>query len=279
MKYINFTLNQQTFFMKQVKEKSNLTWEKIAKLLKISRSMVFFYLNDYSKIPLENYYKLCNISKIKKSKIKTIEIKNKTEEIKQIKKITQELAELIGSLAGDGHLSHHNYEIVISGHKKLDKEYLTTHIKNIFIKLFNVNVKIKIQNYSNGMRIVVNSKKLMEYLTNEFKLPIGPKKGKLHIPSKIKNNSNLLKKYIRGLFDTDGSIYLKRKNSIVTSIISRDPSFLNEVKIALTKLGYTPSVSGKNLYIYSQKEVKKFFKDIKPQNNRHTKNYDKFINQ
>jgi len=265
--------------MKLVKKKSQLKWEEIANFLKISRPMIFFYLNGHSKIPKENYQKLCSLVKIKPFIKKYIEITNKTRKIKKPSKITSSLAELIGSLAGDGHISNINYEIAISGHIKLDKEYLHKNISKIFKDLFEVNVKNKEHLATNNLRIVINSKELVEYLTTEFKLPIGKKKGRLHIPKQIKNTNKLLKNYIKGLFDTDGSVYLRRGNSLVVSIISRDPNFLEEIRSSLIKLGYDASVSGKNLYIYKQDQIRRFFFDIQPNNQKHKLKYDNFINK
>tara|TARA_Y100000310_G_scaffold105258_1_gene103643 strand:- start:1554 stop:2396 length:843 start_codon:yes stop_codon:yes gene_type:complete len=278
MKYINFQKNEQISFMKCIKEKSQFKWQDIANFLKISRGMVLFYHNGHSKIPVNNYNKLCALAQIKPSKKDYIEIKNKTEEIRNIKKISNKLSELIGALAGDGHISGTNYEVSISGHLYLDADYIKNNITYLFEKLFNVNVKFKINKKQTNLRCVINSKRLVEYLIKEFKLPIGKKKGKLHIPIQIMNRNIFLKNYIKGLFDTDGSLYLKRKGSLVVSIISRDPTFLNEVNEGLTKLGYNPSVSGKNLYIYRQEQVRKFFKDIKPNNKKHLEKYDRFIN-
>ena len=84
---------------------------------------------------------------------------------------------------------------------------------------------------------------------------------------------------MRGLFDTDGSVYRRRKRDIVASIISRDPPFLEQVAKALREMGFNPSVSGKNLYLYSNNQVKKFFEEIQPANKKHLERYDRFIKE
>ncbi len=278
MKYINFDKIEQNSFMKLVKEKSKLKWKEISNFLSVSKSMVYFYLNGHSKISLDKYHKLCNLANVKPVVEDYIEIKNKTEKIKK-PKLNRELSELIGILAGDGHLSNFNYEISVSGHLYLDKDYLIKYVSCLFQHLFDVNVKIKKNKNSNGMRCVVNSKLLMKYLTESFEIPVGKKKGNLHIPIQIRNKKLFLKRYLRGLFDTDGSLYLRRKNSLVISIISRDPVFLEEIRLSFIELGYSPSISGKNLYIYDQKEIKKFFNDIGSKNKKHILKYDNFINK
>ena len=114
-------------------------------------------------------------------------------------------------------------------------------------------------------------------MNKEYGIPIGKKKGQLHIPLQLQKNEGFLKSYLRGLFDTDGSLYFRRKSGKVISIISRDHSFLKEVKNALKQLNFSPSLSGKNLYIYNQEEINKFFSEIKPANSKHMKKYTNTI--
>ncbi|MFH1276330.1 MAG: LAGLIDADG family homing endonuclease [Candidatus Woesearchaeota archaeon] len=279
MKYINFKKNEQIAFMRLVKKQSNLSWNSIANSLNLTRGMVFHYLSAKSKIPLTNYLNLCSIAKIKSKKQPLLEIKNKTEAIKKVSEKNEKLAELLGALAGDGHLSHINYEIAITCDLIKDNDYITNYIAPLFRNLFNVNSKIKEHHYNNSIKCVINSKKLQEFLVKSFGIPIGKKKGNLHIPDKVFSDKNLLKNYLRGLFDTDGSVYLKRKNSLVVSIISRDKNHLNEVKEGFIKLGYKPSISGKNLYIYDQNQVRIFFNEIGSSNKKHLNRYDNFIKQ
>lgn len=277
MKYLNFSKEDQILFMKLVKERSGLKWEKLAHFLGIHRSMIFFYLNGKSKISYENYEKLCNLAKIKQSFKSYIFIKNKIQPINKIDVINNHLAELLGILAGDGHISNINYEVCVSGHMILDKEYINKNVVFLFERLFGLNPKLKIYKPYNNLRCCVNSKLLIEYLSKEFNLPIGKKKGNLHIPKQIIENKLLLKYYIRGLFDTDGSVYLRRKKDIVISIISGDLLFLNEIKNALKILEYNPCVSGKNIYLYKKEEVRRFFSEIKPINKKHLDRYSNFL--
>ncbi|MDP3989751.1 MAG: LAGLIDADG family homing endonuclease [archaeon] len=279
MEHINFHPKEQITFMRLVKNKSNLNWESIARSLNLTRGMLFFYLRGKSKIPKENYEKLCQIAGIKPEQKSYVIIKNKTQPIKKTVGINKDLAELLGILAGDGHVSPINYQLSVTCHIIQDKEYIETYVTKIFNNLFGVNVKIREQLHNNTIKCVVNSKRLFEFLTRTFKIPIGKKKGKLHIPEQIFNQNKLLSHYLRGLFDTDGSVYVRREKSLVLSIASRDPPFLDEVKKAFIKLGYNPSVSGKNLYLYRQEQIRRFFNKTGSSNPKHKTRYDSFINK
>lgn len=279
MKYINFNQKEQQEFMKRVKSNSNLTWKAITQSLGLSRSMIFFYLNGKSKIPTENYEKLCKIAMFEPNNLSPTIIKNKTQNINAPEQIDERLAEFIGLLAGDGHVSRINYEISVTCHKRLDKDYVTNRVSKLFLDLFSLNAAIRESKINNVIKCSVHSKLLSEYLTTNFLIPRGKKKGKLHIPTQIRAEKGFLMSYIRGLFDTDGSIYCRRKKSLVVSIASRDPVFLNEVKNALIELGYSASVSGKNLYIYNQEQINRFMREVKPSNMKHLNRYDNFIKE
>lgn len=272
MKYINLSKNKQTSFLKLVKKKTNYSWKELAYFLKVSRSMIYFYLNEHSKLPHNHYMKLCKLAKIRTDdNIRLITIKNKEQKIK-IPDLSDKFAEFIGSLAGDGHLNNITYEVSISMDKDLDKDY-SNHVVSLYKELFDINARKYIQEKYNKVKCFAYSKKLVEFLSNNYRIPIGKKKGKLHIPQQIEKDENLLKAYIRGVFDTDGSFHRHHEKDAMVGIISRDYTFVRELKDALNKLNFTASLSNKNLYIYRKEEIDRFFKEIKPSNKKHRVKY------
>ncbi|PLW80733.1 hypothetical protein C0585_01145 [Candidatus Woesearchaeota archaeon] len=274
MKYINFSKSEQLEFMTKIKQEINESWDSIAKKLEINRSMIFFYRNGHSKISQINYEKLCKLANIKESiNLKFIEINNKKNTIK-IPKLTETLSEFIGSLAGDGHINNINYEVSISMDKNVDSDY-SNHTQLLFKKLFNLKAKKHTQ--KNSTKCYVYSKELVEFLSEKYKIPIGKKKEKLKIPLKIKKNNLLLKAYIRGVFDTDGSFHRHRPKDAMLGISSRDESFLNEIEESLKKLKFPTYRKLKDVYIYNKKEIDRFFKEIKPSNRKHTKKYNFYL--
>lgn len=135
MKYVAFPKDQQRIFLQIVKKNSGLTWDKIANSLGLHRSMIFFYLKEASKMSKESYERLCQLGKIKEETIDLVIINNKKNTIVKPQP-DENLAEFIGALAGDGHISAVNGEISISGHQNLDKEYLSQYWFNKFQRLF-----------------------------------------------------------------------------------------------------------------------------------------------
>ena len=273
MKYLNFPKNQQTLFLKSIKSKTKYSWRRLAGVLNVNRSMLYFYLNESSKLSLDRYIKLCDLAKIRPKNIETIEIKNKQVTI-NIPSLSNLLAEFVGALAGDGHVNDVTYEVSISMDKDLDNQY-SDHIIYLFTTLFNMTTRKFVQ--KNKVKCYVYSKSLVYYLSETFLIPIGKKKGKLHIPQQIKNNNTLLNSYIRGVFDTDGSFHRHHKNSAMLGFCSRDETFLKELQTALRKFKFNTYLNGKNLYIYRKDQIDKFFKEIAPSNQKHTSKYESYI--
>ena len=279
MLYADFPKRDQQAFMAAVKEKSGLTWDALANRLGIHRSMIYSYRRAQSKLPYARYIELCVVGNVKPLKMNLLTIRNKAIPVRLPDGPTPLLAELLGVLAGDGHISRINHEVSITGDSLLDREYLTNHVPSLFWFSFKVSTKTRFVRGRRAMRCLVNSARIVEYLTGECGLPLGKKKGNLHLPILLENDKALLTCFLRGLFDTDGSVYMRRGKDAVVCVVSADVVFLAEVREALASLGFSPSVSGKNLFIYGNEQVGKFFEEIKPNNERHLKRYDRFIKE
>ena len=98
-------------------------------------------------------------------------------------------------------------------------------------------------------------------------------KNKLRIPNWIKNNKNLLKVCLKGLYDTDGSVYkLTNQNSHQICFTNVNQGLLQDVRDGLLNLGVNCSkISKKDIYITKKSELRKFLKLIGFSNDRHLK--------
>jgi len=183
------------------------------------------------------------------------------------------LAEIIGVLNGDGYISPLNYEICVVGNCH-EKNYLY-YLKKLFEKNFRINFNYQID--KSKFKLRGYSIKLFDLLTKEYGLPKGNKMGKLKIPLKIKENKDFLISYIRGLFDTDGTIYTRRKRDPVIEISSGDNKYLKEVKQTLNSLGFKAGIGKHRTFIYNKEDVRRFFNLIKPANTKHLKKYKEYL--
>lgn len=251
------------------KKKKGGSWRSLSTKFNVSSSMLFQYFAGKYDIPERVFIKLQKITGIKIEKYKRL---NKDKYLqKKIKKpkMNSKFSEILGILNGDGYISKINYEIC-TVNNVLEQDYCL-YIKNLFEN--NLNLEFKIIKQFNILKIRAFSKNLANLLNEIYGLPKGKKTGNLRIPKQVFNSKKWLISYIRGLFDTDGTIYKRRKKDYVLEIISVDKRFLNEVKKALNILGFKSGISGKNLYIYNKEDIKRFFKIIKPANSKHLKKF------
>lgn len=101
------------------------------------------------------------------------------------KMITKYMAELIGILMGDGYIYNRNgkYQIGFVGSPKTDREYFGK-VKELIFRVWGKEGKIKER--ERGLRIVINSKEIVYFLTTILKIPAGEGKcEKISIPEVI----------------------------------------------------------------------------------------------
>ena len=129
-------------------------------------------------------------------------------------KINEELAELIGCFMGDGGVhnsKNSHYLIYFTGHSKLDVEYYRNKIIPIIVKYFNLKASIKKVKGKNAINVVFNSKKLYYFFLQSLKLNQGRKSDIIEVPGVIRDDETLFRRLIRGLYDTDGGVFLDKR--------------------------------------------------------------------
>lgn len=128
--------------------------------------------------------------------------------------ITQELAEICGIHAGDGYLRMRGSkgELDISGHLE-EKEYYNKYVVPLFNKVFNLQIKGR--GFSRGTYGFVIYNQKIAKLFNELGFPFGKKSTIVQVPKQILESGNkiLYPRFLRGLFDTDGSLYFQNRKT------------------------------------------------------------------
>jgi len=128
--------------------------------------------------------------------------------------INEELAELIGCFMGDGGLHHSkncHYSVYFTGHNLLDFDYYKNRIVPIVLRYFDSKATLKKIKGKNAIRVVFNSKELYYYFLQTLNLGKGKKSDIVEVPIFIKDNEKLFRSLIRGLYDTDGSVFLDKR--------------------------------------------------------------------
>lgn len=176
-------------------------------------------------------------------------------------------AYVIGLALGDGNLSNPNGRAT-----RLrifcDKKYplLLEHIAKSLSLLFPEN-KIGLINGRGHVVVSIYSNKLEKLLG--WKWDCGPKdKQNVSVPSWIRTNKILTKECLRGLLQTDGSIYNDRGYTMVNFVNTCAP-LANHVVNMMQSIGYKPNLqklaqaNGKTKHtIRLARKTEKFIQDI-----------------
>ncbi len=181
-------------------------------------------------------------------------------------KLDQYHAEFCGTVMGDGNLWTNNrkYEVTITGDITKDKNYfdkLASFVKNKIGK--NPYYRIR----GRGLRLTIYSKEYYGFLTSAVGLKSGMQKRKSGIPAPIKSNPVFLSRFIRGLFDTDGTVFLSDKrgspNYPTLEIASSNTKLVRDLHSALSYFGFRvhkrkTTKNGCKVSIYGKEMVRKW---------------------
>ncbi len=211
-------------------------------------------------------------------------------------KISPELAEEIGWHIGDGSMNFYKNRgklkgfYQLRGHIKDDKEHYEERIKPLFEKLFDVKLNIRKMPSTRVIGFQIWSDELVEF-KKRLNLPLG-KKFEIQIFPRLLKKTNLKKAVLRGIFDTDGGIYLEKKNKklypriyITTISFKLSEQLLNLFRglgFRITRYSqlYNQKFNRQRSYILTIRGTKmfhKFMKKISPKNPKHNQKYQLFL--
>ena len=203
-------------------------------------------------------------------------------ERKQIKKPKKDvsLAEFTGIMLGDGGITKN--QVTITLNRETDYDYMT-YVKRLIVKLFELTPSFREDKKSLATNIVVSSVELVDFCKN-LGLKVGNKiKQGADVPEWIKQKRKLMVVCVRGLVDTDGSVFKHkyRSNGRLYKYTKIDFSscskpLMESVFKFLKSLGLRPRIvkDGKKLRIESIDTVKKYMELIGTSNKKHLNRYN-----
>lgn len=132
------------------------------------------------------------------------------------KEISKELAEETGWHIGDGSMNYYLNKgskkglYSLRGHIIDDVEHYEKRIKAIIKTLYNLNIRCHKQDSTGIYGFQIWDDKIVFFKNKILKLPLGKKKD-IKIPKVFLYDKEHIKSAIRGIFDTDGTLYLENK--------------------------------------------------------------------
>jgi len=167
----------------------------------------------------------------------------------------------------------------------METEYYENHIRVLFGKAFGIELGVIKRYYSNKTRYVLGirvcGKRTKEFFSDFLGFPVGEKSCIVRIPKVVLENKGSWTSYIRGVFDTDGSLYLhtcgKRSayRSPIIDIYSQSEEHIAQLKDMAKLLGFNfwTESNGHKIRMAGWGNTERFFKVIKPHNNMKLKRF------
>lgn len=234
-----WTTRQKTIYRKELSYfyvDRNLTIGEISILLGIKQSTV--------------YDRLIRLG-IKVNKNKKVHAFNRRRLPANIKK-DKLLAEIVGILLGDGHLSSGQVWVTLGTKEKAYAD----HVDELFFKIFGYHLKPCFRKDGNldlyiGFKELVNYFKDMGLVEHKIRSQVG-------VPLWILKNYKFHACCLRGLFDTDGSIYKIRSGHQI-SFRNMSVPLLKNIRYMLSEIGFNPSqISNFSVYLTRKGDLSRF---------------------
>lgn len=186
---------------------------------------------------------------------------------------SEELAEFMGILLGDGCIQSQQVSITLN--TVADKDYIE-YVTNQIRKLFNYTPTVRQRWPTKATTILISGKDFTRNLVNKG-MKVGDKvKQQVAVPGWITNSRELSRWCLRGLMDTDGGIFTHTykikgaQYSYLKINFSNKSQPLREFAYnALKQLGLTPKYRDNNqVWLYSEKEVLQYMHEVGSSNQR-----------
>lgn len=183
---------------------------------------------------------------------------------------SEETAEFIGIMLGDGNVfSCENekanvHQVRIATGRKDEEEYAHETVIPLLRRVSGIEPRILMK--KNVVYSCINSRKFVEELGR-----IGFRKGnkirnEARMPDWVFSKDEYLRACIRGLVDTDGSVYrLSNQDPHLGRISFKNfnPLLMEDFQKAMKKLGFHPSkVVHRNVFLTRKADLVKYYKEI-----------------
>ncbi len=192
------------------------------------------------------------------------------------------LAELLGIIAGDGHIDV--YQTSVSTNSETDLEH-AHHIKALFERLFPIRASLSFRSSCKACVVVVNSKNVGEILVKKGMVRGHKIKGGVCMPSWVLARKKYRLAFTRGVFDTDGCVYVDRHiikarlyENIGIAFTNRSLPLLLDFKDTLESLGFHPTQKTKyTVFLRREAEIQSYFKVVGSSNPKHTRRAEQYF--
>lgn len=215
----------------------------------------------------------------------------------KIPKISSLLAEETGWHIGDGSMNYYRNRSGIQGFYQLrghindDRDHYINYIKQAYQELYGIDISLRTMPSTGVFGFQKWGDNLLEF-KRKLGLPLG-KKWAVFIPPLFLKNNFLIVAVIRGIFDTDGCVYIEDKRGRPyprLEMKTLSEKLAHQLFVLLNALGLRTTQYLQRAYpesgvpnpewvivIRGHDTVQKFFDVIKPKNRKHIDKYQYYI--
>ncbi len=257
--------------LEKIAEKSNMHPETVRKYLNVKKACPLFFLKKIAELDLSGT--LWN--KIFESDFYCTARKEK---VILPKYLDPALAYFVGYLQGDGFLCSDGKRTCFDDEYKPQIELVCSLTEKIFGTKAKIEEKRSKKSTKQSYRVPVRRKVINSFINKVFGINLG-KKSNLRIPKIMKKNRKILKWYLRGLFDADGTLPKSPHKcaQFFVDVSFKDKGFIEEIKENLQEFGietlkpygrksHSPSTGKKTLTwelrIRKHSTIKRFLEEI-----------------
>lgn len=202
--------------------------------------------------------------RLKRLNIKTIPEKkahylNKKLSELNFPEFSDDLAEFFGIMLGDGHISLGQIWVFI--HNGTEKEYVP-YVKRLLESLFSTKARVSYRRDQDMMNLFISSVDLIRYLKEKGLFARNKVKEQVKLPSWILTKDSYKKSFLRGFFDSDGSIY-KLKFGVQMAFCNKSVPLLESTRRILVDLKYHPSViNSDKIYLTRRTDLYRYQNEV-----------------
>lgn len=181
------------------------------------------------------------------------------------------LAELLGILLGDGSITHFQVCVTLGTKEMAYAKYVLT----LMQKIFGGTPRLAIRK-SGYKDVYLGSTLATNWLFGQG-LVRNKVLSQVDTSAWVFTKAGYMRSFLRGFFDTDGSICALRHGTQI-SLTNYSRPLLSSLQKMLQLLRYHPSaVSSHKVYLTRIPEIKRFFREIQPANPKHQRRFKKFL--
>ena len=197
--------------------------------------------------------------------------------------LNEKLSEAVGIMLGDGSVYINRnkgiYQVRIASNIYNEEKYSTDFVKPLFESLFGISGRLVRSLKSGAIYVAFDSRELVKFL-DKVGVRSAKRKANIGIPKWVKSEKKFLINCIRGLIDTDGSIYrLSNKDPKLKriSFTNTNKILLKDMREGLLRLGFNPSkfILNKNIFLTRKEDIKRFINEIGFNNPKHIERINK----